>query len=70
MPDLLVLTAAYMPVPAAVAIFVQGLVYRRPLLGPLGFSFRPSRWLLVAWLLPPLLSLAAHKRLLKPIIPP
>jgi membrane protease YdiL (CAAX protease family) len=59
MPDLLLLTAAYMLIPAAVAVLVQGLAYQQPLFGPLGFSFRPSRWFLVAWLLPPLLALAA-----------
>ncbi len=50
--------AAYMFVPMLVAILLQKKVYHEPVQEPLGISFRLSRWFLVAWLLPPIITLA------------
>ena len=50
--------AAYMFVPMIVAILLQKGVYRQPVKGPLGMSFRLNRWFLVAWWLPPVIALA------------
>jgi uncharacterized protein len=58
MPGMLVLGIAYMSIPLAVAVVVQKLVYHAPLRGPLRISFRPNRWFVVAWLLPPVIALA------------
>ncbi|RMG53545.1 MAG: CPBP family intramembrane metalloprotease [Acidobacteria bacterium] len=54
----LVMTIAYMFTPMVAAIIVQKLIFREPLKEPLGIFFKPNRWFLVAWLLPPLLALA------------
>jgi membrane protease YdiL (CAAX protease family) len=48
----------YMFMPMTAAIVVQKIIYREALKGPLGISFRPNRWFLVAWLLPTLIALA------------
>jgi uncharacterized protein len=45
--------------PALVAIGLQRFVYREPIARPLALLFRPTRWFLVAWLLPPVVMLAA-----------
>jgi uncharacterized protein len=50
--------AAYMFVPALVALVLQKRVYREPVREPLGISFRLNRWFLAAWLLPPVIALA------------
>jgi len=57
-PGLLVVGAAYMFVPMVMAIVVQKLVYREPVIEPLGISFKLNRWFLVAWLLPLAIVLA------------
>jgi hypothetical protein len=57
LPALPLGTAAYMAVPAAVAALLPLLSFR-PLAESLGLSFRPGGWLVLAWLLPPLLALA------------
>jgi membrane protease YdiL (CAAX protease family) len=44
--------------PMTMAIVVQKGIYREPLRKPLGISFRPNRWFLVAWLLPVVAALA------------
>jgi membrane protease YdiL (CAAX protease family) len=49
----------YMFMPMTMAILVQKVIYKEPLRGPLGISFRPNRWFLVAWLLPAAWALAA-----------
>jgi membrane protease YdiL (CAAX protease family) len=49
----------YMFMPMTAAIIVQKAIYREPLREPLGISFRPNRWFLVAWLAPPLAALAS-----------
>jgi membrane protease YdiL (CAAX protease family) len=53
-----VVLGTYMFIPMIMAIIVQKLIYREPLKQPLGISFRPNRWFLVAWLLPPLMAIA------------
>ncbi|MBM2832165.1 MAG: amino terminal protease family [Dehalococcoidia bacterium] len=58
MPGSLIVTIGYMFVPMTVAIAVQKTIYKQPVRGPLGVSFRLNRWFLVAWLLPPLIAMA------------
>jgi membrane protease YdiL (CAAX protease family) len=58
MPGMLVLGIAYMFIPLVVAVVVQKLVYHAPVRGPLRIAFRPNRWFMVAWLLPPVIALA------------
>ncbi len=58
MPGVLALGIAYMFIPMTVAVVVQKLVYHAPLKGPFRIVYRPNRWFLVAWLLPPLIALA------------
>jgi membrane protease YdiL (CAAX protease family) len=57
-PGILVLGFLYMFVPTTAAIVVQKLLYRAPLKEPLRINFRPNRWFLVAWVLPPLIAVA------------
>jgi membrane protease YdiL (CAAX protease family) len=52
------LAIAYMFIPMVMAIIVQKWLYREPLAGPLGISFKVNSWFFVAWFLPPILSLA------------
>jgi len=49
----------YMFVPMAMALVVQKGIYRQPVVGPLGISFRLNKWFPAAWFLPLLFSLAA-----------
>jgi membrane protease YdiL (CAAX protease family) len=58
-PVALVVLTVYMFIPMTMAIVVQKVIYKEPLREPLGISFRPNRWFLVAWLLPPLMAFAA-----------
>ena len=51
-PIAIVVLLAYMFMPMTMAIVVQKVIYKEPLRQPLGISFRPNRWFLVAWLLP------------------
>ncbi len=46
----------YMFMPMVSAILVQR-IYREPIKGPLGISFKLNKWWLVAWLLPPTIAL-------------
>jgi membrane protease YdiL (CAAX protease family) len=45
-------------VPSIIAIILQKMVCKEPLKEPLGISFKPNRYFLVAWLLPPAIALA------------
>jgi membrane protease YdiL (CAAX protease family) len=54
-----VVLIVYMFIPMTMAIVVQKVIYKEPLRGPLGISFRPNRWFLVAWLLPPIIAFGA-----------
>lgn len=58
MPGALIVSVIYMFVPMTAAVVVQKGLYKAPLKGPLRINFRPNRWLVVAWLLPPALALA------------
>jgi membrane protease YdiL (CAAX protease family) len=57
-PIALVVLLAYMFMPMTMAIIVQKVLYKEPLRQPLGISFRPNRWFLVAWLLPAVMAFA------------
>lgn len=46
----------YMFIPMIMAIVVQKVIYKEPIKGPLGISFKFNRWFLVAWLLPPVIA--------------
>jgi len=48
----------YMFIPMTVALVLQKLIYKEPVRGPLGISFKLNRWFLAAWLLPPVVALA------------
>lgn len=54
-----VLAVAYMFVPMTVTIIVQKGLYKEPVKGPLGVSFKLNRWFLAAWLLPPIIAFGA-----------
>ncbi len=57
-PMAFVVLLLYMFMPMTMAIIVQKVLYKEPLKQPLGISFRPNRWFLVAWLLPAVLAFA------------
>jgi len=58
LPDSLAIAVAYMFVPMVTAILVQKAIYREPVIGPLGISFKLNKWFLAAWLLPPAIAVA------------
>jgi len=58
-PAFYVMGVTYMFVPMIMAIVVQKFIYKEPLKKPLGISFKLNRWFLVAWLLPPIITVAA-----------
>jgi len=49
----------FMFMPAISAVLVQKAIYKEPLKEPLGISFKLNFWWLAAWLLPPVIALAA-----------
>ncbi|MEI6186363.1 MAG: CPBP family intramembrane glutamate endopeptidase, partial [Dehalococcoidia bacterium] len=55
---IMLLGAAYMFVPMIVTIVLQKAVFRQPLAGPMGISFKVNRWFFVAWFLPPIIAFA------------
>ena len=57
MPGMLILSVVYMFMPLSVAVVVQKLVYHASLKDSCRINFRPNRWFLVAWLLPPVIAL-------------
>jgi len=57
-PAAIVVVTLYMFSPMTAAIIVQKVIYKQPLRAPLAISFRPNRWFLVAWFLPPIAALA------------
>ncbi|MGB3905237.1 MAG: CPBP family intramembrane glutamic endopeptidase [Anaerolineae bacterium] len=57
-PGAFVVLLVYMFIPMTMAIIVQKVIYKEPLKEPLGISFRPNRWFLVGWLLPPVVAFA------------
>jgi membrane protease YdiL (CAAX protease family) len=50
------LAVFYMFVPMLAAIMVRKRIFRQPLAGPLGISFKVNRWFFVAWFLPPVIA--------------
>src|SRR3972149_6714797 len=54
----LTMLGLYMFTPMVSAIIVQKLIYKEPLKGPLGISFRLNRWFFLAWFLPPAITIA------------
>ena len=52
------LAVFYMFVPMMVAIIVQKRIFKQPLAGPLGISFKVNCWFFMAWFLPPAIALA------------
>lgn len=54
----IVLTIAYMLVPALAAIFVQKVMLREGVIGPLGVTLHLNWWWLLAWVLPLFFALA------------
>jgi membrane protease YdiL (CAAX protease family) len=57
-PQSLAVTIGYMFVPMIVAILLQRAAFKRPLVKPLGITFRLNPWWLFAWLFPPAVSFA------------
>ncbi len=49
----------YMYVPLLAALLVQKLIYRAPVVGPLGISFRVNRWFIIAAVLPVIIIILA-----------
>lgn len=58
-PAFYVMCICYMFIPMIMAIIVQKFVYKEAIKEPLGISFRLNRWFLVAWLLPPIITVSA-----------
>ncbi len=57
-PGSTIIALAYMFIPMIMAIVIQRFIYKQPVRGPLGISFKFNRWFLVAWLLPPAIAFA------------
>ena len=57
-PASIAMAASYMFVPMIMAIIVQKFIYKEPIKGPLGISFKLNRWFLIAWLFPPIIAFA------------
>jgi membrane protease YdiL (CAAX protease family) len=58
-PSSFAVANAFALCPALVAVGLQRLFYREPVIDPLGLRFRPNGWFAFAWLLPPLVMLLA-----------
>ncbi|MFC1905496.1 CPBP family intramembrane glutamic endopeptidase [Chloroflexota bacterium] len=58
MTSSMTLGTAYMFIPMIVAIIVQKGIYKEPLIGPLGISWKLNWWWLLAWWLPPIIAFA------------
>jgi membrane protease YdiL (CAAX protease family) len=59
MPGNLIIGVVYMFIPLTVAILVQRWMFREPIKIPLRINFKPNRWFLAAWLLPPAIAVAS-----------
>ena len=55
---IMLLGMAYMFVPMIVTIFLQKFIFKQPVAGPMGISFKVNRWFFVAWFLPPIIAFA------------
>jgi len=58
LPNSFAVAITYMFVPMIMAILVQKVIYKEPVIGPLGVSFKLNKWFLAAWLFPPAIVLA------------
>lgn len=58
-PSAILVLVLYMFIPATVALIVQRIIYKEPVVEPLGMRLRLNRWYLFAWLSPVVFSLAA-----------
>lgn len=58
-PSSMIVAMVIMFMPMVSTIIVQKVIYKEPLMQPLGISFQFNRWWLVAWLFPPLFAFAA-----------
>ncbi|HPL54287.1 MAG TPA: CPBP family intramembrane metalloprotease [Bacillota bacterium] len=59
MPGSFIIATSYMFIPMLVALVVQKLIYKEPIIKPLGISFKLNWWFLAAWLLPSIIAFAA-----------
>ncbi|MDD5647601.1 MAG: CPBP family intramembrane metalloprotease [Dehalococcoidia bacterium] len=55
---IVLLASIYMFIPMIVTIIVQKTIYKQPLAGPMGISFKFNHWFFVAWFLPPIIAFA------------
>lgn len=55
---IVLLAAVYMFIPMIVTIIVQKTIYKQPLAGPMGISFKFNPWFFAAWFLPPIIAFA------------
>jgi len=55
---IVLLASVYMFVPMIVTIIVQKIIYKQPVAGPMGISFKFNQWCFVAWFLPPIIAFA------------
>ncbi len=55
---IVLLASVYMFVPMIVTIIVQKIIYKQPVAGPMGRSFKFNQWFFVAWFLPPIIAFA------------
>ena len=58
-PSSFAVANALMLCPALVALGLLRFVFHEPVVAPLGLRYRPTRWFLLAWLLPPLVMVGA-----------
>jgi len=58
-PNSFAIANALMLCPGAVALTLQRLLFREPIVEPFGLSFRPNRWFVFGWLFPPLVMMGA-----------
>lgn len=56
---LMVLGMAYMLVPMIIALIVQKVLFKEPVVKPLGISFKINAWFFVAWFLPVVIAFTA-----------
>jgi len=56
---IMLLGAVYMVIPMIVTIIIQKAIFKQPLAGPMGISFKVNPWFFVAWFLPPIIAFAA-----------
>jgi membrane protease YdiL (CAAX protease family) len=55
---IILLGAIYMLIPMIVTIIIQKAIFKQPVAGPMGISFKVNPWFFVAWFLPPIIAFA------------